>query len=191
MERGKKSLFGCGALVIALVAGQGCAAAVYQDARTIGKGRVELMPTITAETIGTAVGGIVTAGISDTVDLSAGFASFSGGGPTFAGFGPKVSLSKDRAAFVLPVIVSLNDDGEGWTQLTPTFVFSTPMGDKATFNTGLKAIVSDCDGCSLRGGAHVGFSLPIGNRVTLRPELDALLPGLTWSIGFGVSVRGR
>ena len=191
MTRLKNSMFGCGAIVIALVAGQGCATAVYQDAKMVGKGRVDVMPTVTSETMGTAVGGIATVGFSDTVDFSAGFARFGGGGPTFAGLGPKISLSTDRAAVVLPVIFSVGDDGEGWTQFSPTLVFSSPIGRNATLNTGFKAVISDCEGCEIRAGAQLGFSIPIGGKVTLKPEVGALLPGLTWSIGMGLSVRPR
>jgi hypothetical protein len=191
MKRLKNSLFGCGAVVMALASGQACAPVVYQDAKMVGKGKFELMPTVTSESMGTAIGGIATAGISNTVDFSAGFAQFGSGGPTFAGLGPKISLSKDRAAIVLPVIFSTGTSDDGWTQFTPTLVFSSPMGGKATFNTGLKAVISDCDGCTLRGGAQAGFSIPIGSKVTLRPEVAALLPGLSWSIGLGLSVRPR
>ena len=103
-------------LVVVLVAGQGCAAVSFQDAKMLGKGNVEVTPTVTrvgfyedgdSGAIGTAYGGMITAGISDKVDFSAGYARFKprefDGGSNLAGLGPKISLKKDRAALLLPV----------------------------------------------------------------------------------------
>ena len=188
MRNLKSSLVGCGTVMIALVSGQACAPVVYQDARMVGKGKFELMPTVTSESMGTAIGGIATAGISNTVDFSAGVARFGNGGPTFAGLGPKISLTKDRSALVLPVIFTVGE-GYGWTQFSPTFIFSAPMGERASFNTGLKAVL--CEGCGVRAGAQAGFSIPVGARITLRPEVSALMPGPSWSIGLGLSVRSK
>ena len=191
MNRLKHSLFGCGAVVLALASGQACAPVVYQDAKMVGKGKFELTPTVTGESMGTAIGGIATAGISDTVDFSAGIARFSGGGPTFAGLGPKISLTKDRAALVLPVIFSLADRGEGWTQFAPTLVLSSPIGQRGSFNLGFKAIVLDCEACGVRGGMDAGFSIPIGGKVTLKPQGGVTFPGPAFSIGLGLSVRSK
>ena len=197
-------------VVVALVVGQGCAVATYQDAKLVGKGKVEFTPTVTrfvgsnegeTESLGNAYGGMITAGLSDKVDLIAGYSRFkptdSEEGSNHAGLGPKFSLAKDMAALVVPVTFAFGDDVEvGDTlQVSPTAVFSVPLGGRVTFNPGAKVVWSNCDGCDVLVGAQAGFTVPIGNRVMLRPEVSALRnpgeSGTLWSFGVGLSLRPR
>lgn len=199
------------AVVVALVAGQGCAAVSYQDAKMVGKGKVELTPTVSrigfsdegdSGALGTAYGGMVTAGVSDKVDFIAGYQRFKpkdfDGGSNFAGFGPKISLVRDRAALLLPVTFAFGDgvDLSDSLQISPTAVFSVPLGKKVTFNPGAKVVWSNCDGCEVLVGGQAGLSVPLGDgRVILRPEVGGLFnpgeSGFVWTFGVGLSLRPR
>lgn len=203
--------FGGAVVVVALVAGQGCAAVMYQDAKTVGKGKVEFTPTVSrvgnlndgdSNTLGTAYGGMITAGVSDKVDLIAGYQRLNpngpGGGFNFAGLGAKFSMAKDKAAFLLPVNFMFGDDVEvsDTIQVSPTAVFSVPLGKSVTFNPAAKVVWSNCEDCEVLVGGSAGFSVPFASgRAVLRPEIGALKnpgeSGLMWTFGLGLSLRSR
>jgi hypothetical protein len=199
------------AVVVALVAGQGCAAVSYQDAKMVGKGNVEFTPTVTrvgvseggeSEAVGTGFGGMIAAGVSEKVDFIAGYQRFeakdSGGGANFAGLGPKFSLAKDKAALVLPVTFAFGngaDLGES-LQVSPTAVFSVPLGTSVTFNPAAKVVWSNCEDFDVLVGASAGLSIPFASgKAVLRPDVGALKnpgeSGLVWTFGLGLSLRSR
>jgi hypothetical protein len=206
-----RSSLGCAAVFVALVAGQGCAAVTYQDAKLVGKGNVELTPTVTrvgfaeggeSEAIGTGFGGTVTLGLSDKVDFMAGYVRFDPkgldeGGANFAGGGPKFSLKRDRLALLLPVTFAFGDDVDvsETVQFSPSAIFSVPLGDKITFNPSARVVFSNCEDCDVLVGAQAGFSFPMGSSFTLRPEIGALFnpgeSGVIWTFGAGLSFRTR
>lgn len=181
------------AVVVAMFAGQGCAAVTFQDARMMGKGKVEFTPTVAlvgvsgggeSEALGPVFGANLALGVSEKVDLVAGYQGFSGS------IGPKISLVQDRAALIVPFTI-----GSGF-QVSPTAVFSVPLGDGVTFNPGAKVVWTACDGCGVLVGASAGLSLPFGNgRGVFRPEVGMLKspgePGTVWAFGVGLSVRSR
>ena len=185
--------FGGAVVVVALVAGQGCAAVTFQDAKMLGKGKLELTPTVAlagvsgegeSEALGPLVGANLSLGLTDKVDLIGGYHGFSGS------IGPKISLVQDRAALLVPVTI-----GVGLLQVGPAAVFSVPLGNGVTFNPGAKVVWTNCDGCELLLGASAGLSVPFGNRVVLRPEIGMLKiqgePGMIWAFGVGLSLRSR
>jgi len=200
------------AVVGVLVASQGCAAVSYQDAKMLGRGKVEFTPTLSrvgfydngdSEAIGTAYGGMIGAGVSDKVDFVAGYQRFDPkepgtGGFNFAGLGPKFSLAKDRAAFLLPVTFAFGNDIDlsDSIQVSPTAVFSVPLGNSVTFNPGARVVWSNCDDCDVLVGAQAGLSVPFASgKAVLRPELGILIDpgesGLIWTFGVGLSLRSR
>jgi len=205
-----RSCSGCVVIVACLIAGQSCAGVTYQDARLVGKGKMEITPTVTrmgfseggdSETIGTAYGGMVTVGISDKADFITGYQRFKprgfDGGSNFAGAGPKFSLVRNRLAFLVPVTFAFGDGvdvGES-LQFSPTAVASLPIGDRVTFNPGVKVVVSSCEGCDVLVGGQAGLSIRLGERAVLRPEAGVLFnpgeSGFTWTFGMGLSLRPR
>ncbi len=198
------------AVVVALVAGQGCAAVSFQDAKMVGKGKVEVTPMVSrvgfsdegeSEAIGTGYGGMISAGVSDKLDFIAGYQRFkpsdaNGGGINLGGLGPKISLVKDKAALLLPVTFAFGNDVDvsESIQVSSTAVFSVPLGKSVTFNPGARVVWSNCDDCEVLVGAHAGLSVPFAKgRLVLRPEVGALKDpgesGLIWTFGLGLSVR--
>lgn len=183
--------FGGVVIVLALVAGQGCAAVTFQDAKMLGEGKVEFTPTVSRVGISeygdtyaaTIAGATLALGVSDRVDL---IGAYQGLG---FGIGPKISLVQDRAALLVPVTV--------WPgfQVSPAAVFSIPLGNGVTFNPGARVVWSNCDGCGVLFGATAGLSLPSGSRAVLRPEIGMLKspgePGMMWAFGVGLSLRSR
>lgn len=202
---------GGAAVVVALVAGQGCAAVSFQDAKMVGKGKVEFTPTVSrvgfsaegeSEAIGTGYGGMISAGVSDKVDFIAGYQRFkpsdADSGINLAGLGPKISLVKDKAALLLPVTFAFGNDVDvsDSIQISPTAVFSVPLGKNVTFNPGARVVWSNCEDCDVLVGAHAGLSVPFaGGKVVLRPEIGALKnpgeSGMIWTFGVGLSLRPR
>ena len=203
--------FGGLAVVVALAAGQGCAAVSYQDAKTLGKGNVEFTPTLSrvrdsdqrsGQDLGTAYGGLIATGVSDKVDLMAGYQRFEikdfDTGVNFAGLGAKFSLAKDRAALLLPASFAFGNDLEfsDTLQVTPTAVFSVPLGKTVTFNPAARLVWSNCDGCDVLVGGSAGLSVPFSSaKVVLRPEVGFLKnpgeSGTIWTFGVGLSLRTR
>lgn len=200
------------AVVIALVAGQGCAAVSFQDAKMLGKGKVEFTPMVSrvgasedgdSEAIGTGYGGMIAAGVSDKVDFIAGYERFkptdsNGGGINLAGLGPKISLAKDKAALLIPVTFAFGNDVDvsDSIQVSPTAVFSVPLGKSVTFNPGARVVWSNCEDCDVLFGASAGFSVPFASgKAVLRPEIGALKnpgeDGFIWTFGLGLSLRTR
>jgi len=210
MNSSTRSLVGSVVVVACLIAGQGCAAVTYQDAKLVGKGKAEVTPTVTrmgfsedgeSEAFGTAYGGMVTVGLADKVDFIAGYQRFEprglGDGINLAGAGPKFSLVRDRLALVLPVTFAFGngaDVGES-LQFSPTAVASIPLGGQVTLNPGAKIVVSNCEGCDVLVGGQAGLSLPIGRGAVLRPEAGVLFnpgeSGFIWTFGMGLSLRSR
>jgi hypothetical protein len=177
----------------------------------LGKGNVEFTPAVSrvgaledgdSVALGTGYGGTIAAGAGDKVDLLAGYQRFEprelDGGANFAGLGAKFSLSKDKAALVLPVTFMFGNDADvsQSIQVSPAAVFSMPLGKSATFNPAARVVWSNCEGCDVLFGASAGFSIPFsGGKAVLRPEIGALKnpgeDGLLWTFGVGLSLRTR
>lgn len=162
-----------------------------QSARLVGENQWEITPGYTAiglpEEKGEAGGSVNYLGLqgaygfSDRVDLRFRFehASFKepqeidGDNFIVLGFGPKISLVKDRVALFLPI----HSDLGPIFQFLPTFLFSIPVNqNKIEFNPSVKHIINFCSGCwqplvAFNMGA--GFSSDL-SKWAIRPEYGML-----------------
>jgi hypothetical protein len=192
------------------LAGQGCAPA-FQDARLVGKGRVEVMPNVSA--IGVAdegesahvannFGVHVIAGVHERVDLGFGFARMQvvdeDEGVNLMGFGAKAGLVKDRVALAIPFGFAVGegvDIGDSF-QFHPAVLFTAPISPRVDFNPAVKVLISSCEGCDVLLGFNLGLGIKTPNqRVNVRPEFALVVnpgeSGVVWSFGVGVSIRSK
>jgi hypothetical protein len=197
------------ALIVCLTA---ACAPVYQDARIVRPGQVEITPSISpifitsggdTEHVGTQLGAHAIFGAADRVDFGIGYARFevddeAAGGTNVLGFGPRYGLVRGRLTAAAPVGFAFGggaDAGDSF-QVQPALLFTTPIGQNADFNPSVRLLVPFCDGCDTMVGFN--FGLGLGSRtgqMRVRPEIGFVVNpgerGVTWSFGLGVSFRAR
>jgi hypothetical protein len=198
-------LWSLAAIVVA-----GCAP-VYQDARMLGPGRLEVTPSFSGNAVIESdeidygfhsLGVNAQFGVADRFDVGLGYArledvDFRGGLNSF-GFGPKFGIVADRFAISVPVGFLFGDEvptSETW-QIQPTALFTLPLNDRVDFNPSTRVIIGLCERCDTLVGINGGFGIRAVSRVTLRPELGIVFNptgegDLLWTFGLGVSLRNR
>lgn len=89
--------------------------------------------------------------------------------------GPEIQLKENRISFFLPIGTSLSkDDGDNRFELTPTFNFSLPLGQKVFFTPALELGFMFCEGCSDKPflGIDLGLAIRPTDRITIFGEYD-------------------
>jgi hypothetical protein len=138
-------------LVCAVLAAAGCAPVFsdFQSAKLVGPERVEVTPTASSIWVSGENGGHVRdeyglelgAGVLDRLDLRARYVRVAG--INVFGFGPKVSLVKDRVAVAVPVGFAFGPDVESaksWA-VHPTLLLTAPMNPHVELNASLKGLI--------------------------------------------------
>ena len=183
-------------LAAALLLSVGCAPfSELQDARVVGKGRVEVTPGVGVvdwvdENESTDayddVGIQVAWGVGETTDLRMRLERLSiDGGSSYNvfGIGPKMALTPDRTALYLPVGLAFGENiGDEWetVQFHPTLLATFPLGRGVDLNPSVKGLipVTAEDGNALMA-VNIGLGLSTDpERWILRPEIGYLFdPG--------------
>ncbi len=166
--------------------------AEMQGARLTGVGRAEITPHLTrtlfaengeVEQLYNNLGVSVSTGLSPRSDFRLTFVRSvvvdePGEGFNVIGFGPKFSLSPNRAALFVPIGFGIAEglDISNTLQTHPTLLFTTPLGRGAELNTSLKALIPLAQNeAELLVGATIG--LAIGRDISkwaIRPEVAFL-----------------
>lgn len=191
----------------------GCAAPFsdLQSARTVGRNRVEVTPSISAvsfasegetEHVQNHYGVQAAYGLGNSLDFRVRFERIALEGESrdpfdALGFGPKIGIVKDIIAINLPFGLALNDDietSDSW-QFHPTILFTPISGKGFEINTSAKALIplssEDSDTLiALNVGAGVSTNM---DKWSIRPEIGFLInPGeegyfIHASIGLAIS----
>lgn len=166
-----------------------------QSARTMPPGQVEVTPHATTtsfdddderEHVQNHFGLQVAVGVSDRVELRGRYERIlidssgetDSAGLNVVGFGPKVSLIRDRLALHVPVGFAFGGGAEStqsWA-MQPTLLASLPAGSFVEINTSARANLPFSDDDTFRGfGFNLGLGLgPRGGRWSIRPEAGIL-----------------
>jgi hypothetical protein len=178
------TLFG---LLLQLV---GCAAPFsdFQSARLAGKGQVEVTPSystvgISGEQFQDQLGGQFAVGVSDDLDFRARYERVWIDGSdvdhvNVIGFGPKIPLHRDRAAFYLPVGCAFGENIETprtW-EAHPTLITTQVVNGRFEVNVSAKALLSlNDDTFNTRFALNLGFGFgPDIMTYIFRPEAGIL-----------------
>src|SRR5262245_55287093 len=177
------------ALVLVLVAVTlpGCAPVFsdFQDARLVGRRKVEITPSASTVSesdsgerthIGNVYGAQLGIGLGPRFDLRVGYARLQdaedGPGGNVFGFGPKIGMITDRLAIYVPVGTAFGETVEAsdnW-QIHPTVLATIPLGNYVDFNPSVKLLVPFSRGTP-EFAFNLGFGLSLSRRWTVRPEL--------------------
>lgn len=162
-----------------------------QSARMVGKGRYELTPMFstisgsgqgTTEHLQNEYGLQAIIGLSDKVDfrlrtevITYEASDYSDWG-AILGFGPKVSLIKDKMALSLPFGTALQEDFMNEWEFQPTLLLTWPVvHNKVDITLSPKYILTFCDDCQNLGAINIGFSLSTDlSKWAIRPEYGHL-----------------
>lgn len=170
-----------------------------QSAKLVGKGKFEATPSFSSvhfsndgetEHIQNHFGFQAAYGTNEKVDFRLRFERINvetGGDYSFdanvLGFGPKIELTKDRAALYLPFGFAFGDDigeiSETW-EFHPTLLFTLPSGNNFELNPSTKALIP-----LSREESDVLFAFNLGAGIStnlkkwaIRPEIGFLFnPG--------------
>ena len=163
-----------------------------QSAKLVGKGNFETTPsfTTTSQTVDGETDHIqnhfgfqLGYGLSKRVDLRARYEYIGvdkdiwDANANVFGFGPKVSLLKDRIAVYVPIGFAFGGDATyvDDLELQPTLLFTIPAGRYIEINPSAKAIIGDEFLCAFNLGLGLSTNL---NKYVIRPEYGILLnPG--------------
>jgi hypothetical protein len=179
-------------MIITLVLSYSCAPVFsdLQSAKLAGKGNFEATPNFTttswtadSETdhIQNHFGFQLGYGLSHRIDLRARYeyigVANDGGNTNVFGFGPKVSLLKDRIAAYLPIGFAFGGDVDGIEEFEfqPTFLFTLPVGKHIEINPSVKGIIGDDFYCAFNLGLGLSTNL---EKYVIRPEYGVFInPG--------------
>ena len=156
-----------------------------QSARLVGKGKFEATPGYSSVSsnfedekgkVQDEVGVQLAYGISEKIDIRFRYEYVEG--TSIIGFGPKISLLKDRIALYTPLGFAVGEE-DTW-EFQPTMLFTVPIvPSKLDFNPSLKYIIPFCEECENLVAVNAG--LAISNDISkwaLRPEYGMLFnPG--------------
>lgn len=186
-----------------------------QDARLVGKGKIELTPFYSS--IGSYSDGSSSHGQDDlglqglwgvARWLDVGFRyeylyhpdsgseyDASASAHTF-GAGPKFSLIKNRLALCLPVGFAFGEDihpGDTW-EFVPAAVFTLPVGKAVDLNLSAKALIPLQKGSDTLYAFNLGLGIrPGGGALSFRPEAGLLFSpggsGYNYHLSLGLSYR--
>jgi hypothetical protein len=188
----------CGALPFA-----GCAPVFsdFQSARLAGRGGLEVTPSYSSvSTSGTNGGHVqdeyglqVATGVLDNLDLRARYVRVEG--VNVLGFGPKVSLVRDKVALALPVGFAFGggvDSGKSWA-VHPTLLLTAPVNSHVELNASTKGLIPlSSDGGDSLLAVNVGAGLGNLEKWVIRPEVGFLFnPGKSGhytQIGVGLTL---
>lgn len=176
----------------------------FQSAKLVGPGRVEVTPSASTVFASGSDGGHaqdeyglqVGAGVLDRLDLRARYVRVEG--INGIGFGPKISLVKDRLALAVPVGFAFGEDVETaqtWT-VHPTLLLTHSVKPRLELNASVKGLIP----LSRDGGDNLvamNFGVGFGDleRWVIRPEIGFLFDpgesghftqfglGITWFAG--------
>jgi hypothetical protein len=143
-----------------------------QSAKLVGRDRVEVTPSVTrvTDTYENQYGLQVATGVLDRLDLRARYVRVEG--VNVLGFGPKLSLVKDRVALAVPVGFAFGkdvDSGKSWA-IHPTLLFTAPVNRHVELNVSTKALVPFSKGDTLIA-FNVGAGFGDLDRWAIRPEV--------------------
>jgi hypothetical protein len=205
MERSRLFTGIIATLIASLFGGAACTP-VFQDARLVGPGRVQITPSISgagvsrggdSEYLVTTFAAQAEIGATERFSIGGGYAYFrdrSGDGLNTAVFGPKFGVVRDRVAIGVPTSVAFGENvqtSDTW-QFHPMALFTVPLGERVDFNPSARLLIPVCDGCETLAGFNAGFGLHTASRLTVRPEFGILINpgegGVIWTFGVGVSL---
>jgi hypothetical protein len=191
------------AALLALGFGVSACAPVFQDARLVEPGRVQVTPSVSgagftgggdSEYVATTFAAQIEAGVMDRLSLGAAYARFQArgcGGLNTVAFGPKIGIVTDRVALAVPASFAF-DVSDSW-EFHPMALFTLPIGERTDFNPSVRLLIPACEGCETLLGINGGFGLRLRPDLTIRPETGILFNpgerGTVWTFGLGVSVR--
>lgn len=155
-----------------------------QSARMVGKNRFEITNSYSSvsatadeetEMVQDHVGIQAALGISSRVDLRMRYERLSTG-YSIIGFGPKVSIIKDRFAFYLPLGRALGEESKDSWQLHPTLLFTLPaIPQKLDITLSPKYLIPFCKECADLVAVNFGLSFSSDlNKWAIRPEYGLL-----------------
>ncbi len=187
----------------------GCSApfSEFQDARTVGKGGWELSGNYSGVFVNDTklqdqFGAQGAFGITDDVDFRARYERIdvedSDSNPfEVYGFGPKISIRRDRQAIYLPIGFATGhrvSTKETW-EAHPMMLFTKPLGPGFDWNSSIKVMIPLASGgADPRGAINVGFGIgPADRRFVFRPEAGMMVyfnnfDNLYYHAGIGVSL---
>ena len=185
LKTNKAALFVVGVFLLSL---SSCATifSEYQDARTVGKGNVDVSGNYSAikshsdgesNTIQKQAGVQSSYGLTNGTDLRLRYeyawtnvenASINA---HVIGIGPKFSLVKDRFSFYVPVGMAFGENIETseTIQVHPTFLATIPTGNTVDINPSVKVLIPFNES-DITYAANLGLGIHLNNRLTLRPE---------------------
>jgi hypothetical protein len=165
-----------------------------QSARTVGKNNVDATASFSSvnlsndgerEHLQNHVGFQAAYGLSDAVDLRIRYAyvwvdeDINDIRANVLGFGPKVSLVKDRLSVYLPIGFAFGSDfkeNANW-QIHPTLLGTIPIVDNFDFNPSVKVLVPIKESVTTVA-FNLGLGIKLNENLTLRPEYGMLFdPG--------------
>ncbi len=192
--------------IAALFGGAACAP-VFQDARLVGPGRVQITPSVSGagvsrdgdtEYLVTTFAAQAEIGATERFSLGGAFAHFrdrSGDGLNTVAFGPKFGVVRDRVAVAVPVSAAFGENvqtSDTW-EFHPMAVFTVPLGERLDVNPSARLLIPVCEGCETLAGFNAGFGLRSTSTLTVRPEFGILINpgqgGVIWTFGVGLSLH--
>jgi len=181
-----------------------------QSARTVGNGNAEFTPgyssvSFTEDDGGTQyvqkhIGLQAAYGLAENIDLRLRYEYLWANGEDFKvnvlGFGPKISVLKNRIALYAPVGFAwgeeIGESSETW-QFHPTVLFTIPVVDRLDINPSFKMIIPFRKERDNLIAFNLGVGLKLNEKLILRPEYGVLFnPGEEGRFGqfsIGLSIR--
>lgn len=210
MSERLRRLYAIAAIAITGAIAGGCAP-VFQDARLVNPGHVQVTPSFSgagvsdegeSEYLVNTFAVQVQGGVSERFELGAAYARFEDvegeGGINTLVFGPRIGVVKDRVAVAVPFSFLFGEDVEvsdTW-MIHPTAIFTIPVSPRVDINPSARLVIPLCEECTTSDwllGFNGGVGLRVNPRLTLRPEAGILVnpgeSGVIWTFGFGVSIR--
>jgi len=193
-------------MTLAAVAAAAACGPVFQDARIVAPGKVEVTPSVSGATA--TNGGSEYLGETYAVQALVGTWERNDFGVAYVRtvvngaevginalvFGPRVGVVKDRFAVAVPFSFFFGEHvtvSKTWA-VHPTALFTFPMGEHVDFNPSVRMVVSFEEPDTILG-FNAGFGIHVHRAVTIRPEFGLLVnpgeSGVVWSFGVGFSAR--
>jgi hypothetical protein len=183
---------------------QGCAPVFseMQSARTVGKNRLDVTPTLSSvgipsdesiEAVQYHIGIQAAYGLTEKIDIRSRYERIwlqdeaLGAGVNVFGIGPKFGIVKDRVSIYLPIGASFDEGGVSNPQFHPTLLLSLPaIKNKLDLTLAPKYLISEGDNLfAVNFGASFSKNL---NNWAIRAEYGLLFGGDSdfgqFSIGF-------
>ena len=195
-------------VTIAAAVGAVSCGPVFQDARIVAPGTVEVTPSVSGAAVtnggthyvGEAYAVTALVGTWERSDFGVAYVRTvvddADGGLNSLVFGPRVGIVKDRFAVAVPFSFFFGEDvpvSRTWA-VHPTALFTLPMGEHLDFNPSVRMVVSFEEPDTILG-FNAGFGIHVHPAMTIRPEFGILVnpgeDGVAWSFGIGFSARTR